>query len=141
MKYFCLIHGVSLPILASLHIRLVPLPFEPFRHLYNRCEITHGAIAQRIMHYLLNPNCNFCIYKGRHTLSTENQQLLIEHKIAILSLSYHKHLTISFDVCAGRGVNTMVFIWKLCMIKSSLWIIISVLSQSLYLPKFVIFYE
>ena len=30
----------------------------------NRIEIAHGTVAQSLIQYLLNPNCNFCTYKG-----------------------------------------------------------------------------
>ena len=35
-KYFVFIHGDRNLDLVSFHIRLVPLPFEPFRHLQSR---------------------------------------------------------------------------------------------------------
>ena len=70
--------------LVSLHIRLVPLPFEPFQHLQNKCEITQGAVAQSLIHYLLNPNCNFCIYKWRYPhLIDKGVRILSMNKIVV----------------------------------------------------------
>ena len=55
--------------LVSLHIRLVPLPYEPFQHLQNRCEITHGAVAQCLYTICWTPIIFFVSIRGEiHTL-------------------------------------------------------------------------